>query len=153
MDRFCKELTQSDLNIRTVTKVAFTQARAKLNPWAFKRLNEVAVNSFYNGAAYCVWHNMRLLTVDETRLVLLNHPTVAEEFGVHQFGPKVDSPRFLAMGSLLYDVLNQITIDSQIAPYASSERDLLMQHLDQINPRDLLLLEPSISHFLVVVFT
>lgn len=147
LDRFYKEVTQSDFNIRAVTKGAFTQARAKLNPWAFKRLNEVAVNSFYNGAEYYVWHNMRLLAVDGTRLVLPNHPTVAEEFGVHQFGPKADSPRSLAMGSLLYDVLNLITLDSQIAPYASSERDLLMQHLDQVKPGDLLLLDRGYPSF------
>jgi hypothetical protein len=50
LDRFYKEVTQSDFNIRAVTKGAFTQAKAKLNPLAFKRLNEVAVNSFYDGA-------------------------------------------------------------------------------------------------------
>jgi hypothetical protein len=147
LDRFYKEVTQSDFNIRAVTKGAFTQTRAKLNPWAFKRLNEVAVNSFYNGAEYYVWHNMRLLAVDGTLLVLPNHPTVAEEFGVHQFGSKVDSPRSLAMGSLLYDVLNLITLDSQIAPYVSSERDLLMQHLDQVKPGDLLLLDRGYPSF------
>ena len=147
LDRFYKEVTQSDFNIRAVTKGAFTQARAKLNPWAFKRLNEVAVTSFYNGAEYYVWQNMRLLAVDGTRLVLPNHPTVVEEFGVHQLGPKADSPRSLAMGSLLYDVLNLITIDSQIAPYASSERDLLMKHLDQVKPGDLLLLDRGYPSF------
>jgi hypothetical protein len=62
-----------------------------------------------------------------------NHPSVAEEFGVHQFGPKADSSRSLAIASLLYDPLNLLTIDSQIAPYSSSEGDLLMQHLAKIN--------------------
>lgn len=147
LDRFYKEVSQSDFNIREVTKGAFTQARAKLNPWAFKRLNEVAVNSFYNGAEYYVWHKMRLLAVDGTRLVLPNHPSVAEEFGVHQFGPKADSPRSLAMASMLYDVVNLITIDSQIAPYAASERDLLMQHLDKVNAGDLLLLDRGYPSF------
>lgn len=147
LDRFYKEVTQSDFNIRAVTKGAFTQARAKLNPWAFKRLNEVAVNSFYNGAEYYVWHNMRLLAVDGTRLVLPNHPSVAQEFGVHKFGPKADSARSLAMGSLLYDPLNLVTIDSQIAPYAASERDLLMEHLDHVKPGDLLLLDRGYPSF------
>lgn len=147
LDRFYKEVTQSDFNIRSVTKSAFTQARAKLNPWAFKRLNEVAVNSFYDGAEYYVWHNMRLLAVDGTRLVLPNHPTIIEEFGVHQFGPKSDSPRSLAIGSMLYDVLNMMTIDSQIAPYSSSERDLLMQHLDHVKSGDLLLLDRGYPSF------
>src|SRR5690606_14461882 len=95
LDRLYIEVMKTKFNIREVTKGAFTQARAKLNPWAFKRLNEVAVNSFYEGAAYIVWHEMRLLAVDGTRLVLPNHPSVVEEFGVHQFGPKADSPRSL----------------------------------------------------------
>ena len=84
---------------------------------------------------------MRVLAVDGTRLVLPNHPSVVEEFGVHKFGPKADSERSLAMGSMLYDVLNQITIDAQIAPYASSERDLLEAHLDKVKAGDLLLLD------------
>ena len=84
---------------------------------------------------------MRVLAVDGTRLVLPNHPSVVEEFGQQKFGPNADSPRSLAMGSMLYDVLNQITIDARLAPYASSERDLLMQHLDKVKPGDLLLLD------------
>ena len=147
LDRFFKEASQSDFNIREVTKGAFTQARAKLKPEAFKRLNEIAVNTFYEGASYYEWHKMRLLAVDGTRLVLPNHPSVVQEFGVHQFGPKADSPRSLAMGSLLYDPLNQVTIDSQIAPYASSERDLLMQHLDKVNAGDMLLLDRGYPSF------
>lgn len=147
LDRFYKELSQNDFNIREVTKGAFTQARAKLNPWAFQRLNEVAVNTFYDEAEYYVWHQMRLLAVDGTRLVLPNHPSVAEEFGVHQFGPKADSSRSLAIASLLYDPLNLLTIDSQIAPYSSSEGDLLMQHLSKINKGDMLLLDRGYPSF------
>jgi len=63
LDRFYKEISQNDFNIRRVTKGAFTQARAKLNPWAFRRLNQVAVNTFYDEAEYYVWHQMRLLAV------------------------------------------------------------------------------------------
>ncbi len=141
LDRFFKSVSNSDFNIREVTKGAFTQARAKLNPWTFERLNQVAVKSFYNQAEYYVWYGMRTLAVDGTRLVLPNHPSVIEEFGQHHFGPNADSPRSLALGSMLYDVLNQITIDSKLAPYSSSERDLLMDHLENIKAGDLLLLD------------
>lgn len=147
LNRFFKEATQSDFNIREATKGAFTQARAKLKPEAFKHLNEIAVNTFYEGAEYYEWHNMRLLAVDGTRLVLPNHPSVAEEFGVHRFGTKADNPRSLATSSLLYDPLNLITIDSQIAPYASSEKDLLMKHLDKVNAGDMLLLDRGYPSF------
>ena len=141
MDSFFKAVSQSDFKIREVTKGALSQARAKLNPWAFKRLNEVAVNTFYEGAEYYLWYNMRTLAVDGTRLVLPNHPSIVKEFGQHKFGPNADSPRSLALGSMLYDVLNQITIDAQLAPYSSSEGDLLQAHLDKVKAGDLLLLD------------
>lgn len=141
LDSFFKAISRSDFNIREVTKGAFSQARAKLNPWAFMRLNEVAVNSFYDDVEYYVWYGLRVLAIDGTRLVLPNHPSVIKEFGLHHFGPKADSPRSLALGSMLYDVLNQITVDAQMASYASSERDLLMQHLDKVKKGDMLLLD------------
>ena len=141
LDSFFKALSKSDFKIREVTKGALTQARAKLNPWAFIRLNEVAVNTFYSQAEYYVWNGMRTLAIDGTRLVLPNHPSVVEEFGQHKFGPNADSERSLATASMLYDVLNQVTIDAQIAPYVSSENDLLMMHLDKVKEGDLLLLD------------
>jgi hypothetical protein len=93
LDRFYKALSNSEFNIREVTKGALTQARSKLNPWAFQRLNEVVVNSFYSEVSYSTWHKFRVLSVDGTRLMLPNHKTVREEFGVHHFGPKADVPR------------------------------------------------------------
>ena len=67
LDSFFKAISGSDFKIRGVTKGAFTQARAKLNHWAFQRLNEVAFNTFYDGAEYYVWHDMRTLAIDGTR--------------------------------------------------------------------------------------
>jgi len=141
LDEFFKALNRTDCKIREITKGALTQARSKLNEWAFIRLNEVAVDNFYDNAEYYVWYGMRTLSVDGTRLVLPNHPSVIKEFGQHKFGPKADSPRSLALASQLYDVLNQITIDAQIAPYSESEVDLLSEHMDKIKQGDLLLLD------------
>lgn len=135
LDRFFKSVSNSDFNIREATKGAFTQARA------FVRLNQVAANTFYDQAEYYVWHGMRILSIDGTRLVLPNHQSIVEEFGQHQFGPNADSPRSLALGSMLYDVLNQITIDGTLAPYSSSEMNLLMGHLEKVEKGDLLLLD------------
>ena len=148
LDSFFKKLSDSDFKIRTVTKGAFTQSRAKLNPWAFIRLNEIAVNSFYNGDHYLVWYGMRTLSVDGTRLILPNHPSIKEEFGEHKFGPKADSPQTLALASMLYDVHNSLVLDAQIAPFSSSERDLFEMHLDKTRKGDLLLADrgyPSIA--------
>lgn len=150
IDDFSKQVTGSEFNIRQVTKGAFTQARANLKHEAFIELNESVITSFYETAPYLVWHQMRLIAADGTRMVLPNHPSVKEEFGEHSFGPKADSKRSLALGSFLYDPLNLTTLDAQIAPYASSERELLMAHLDKLDSGDLLLLDrgyPSIAIF------
>jgi hypothetical protein len=147
LDRFYKSINDSDFNIRAVTKGGFSSARKKLNPWAFQRLNEVAVNAFYSKADYYVWGGHRALAVDGSRFLLPNHKTVQEEFGEHFFGPKADSKRSLAIGSMLYDVFNHVTLDARLAPYTNSEQSLLLQHLDKTLPGDLLLMDRGYPSF------
>jgi len=151
LDSFFQKITSSNFSIREATKGAFTQARAKLNAWAFIRLNQVAVDSFYEGAPYYTWKGMRLLAVDGTRIMLLRHPSIEKEFGTCSFGPNADSPRSMAIGSILYDVLNQISIDAQMGSYKkSSEKAHLESHMEKLGTNDLLLLDrgyPSIALF------
>lgn len=153
LDFFYRETSQSEFNIRQVTKGAFSQARAKLNPSAFVEMTDNIVNTFYTEAPYKLWKGMRLLSVDGSRLVLPNHPSVKEEFGTHSFGPNADQPRSLALTSMLYDVLNLITIDAQIAPFSSSESELFYKHLDKVKEGDLLLMDrgyPSFALFFLL---
>lgn len=148
LDSFYKEATGNEFNIRAATKSAFTKSRAKLKHEAFIELNDNVNQTFYKEAPYLVWHQMRLLSADGTRLVLPNHKSVVEEFGEHSFGPNADSKRSLGLASFLYDSLNLITLDARIASYSSSERELLYQHLEKVKKGDLLLLDrgyPSIS--------
>lgn len=148
LDAFFQKVKSSDYSIREVSKSAFSQARSKLNEWGFKRLNEIAYQDFYEKADfYYTWADHRLLAVDGTRLMLPNHQSIKEEFGECGFGPKADSQRSMALGSMLYDVLNQITIDAQLGAYSSgqskssSEKALLDQHLEKLKSGDLLLLD------------
>jgi hypothetical protein len=132
------------LSIRQASKGAFSQARAKINELGFKRLNQVAVENFYNLCDHDLWDGHRLLSVDGSTLVLPKHKSIEKEFGTCKFGPKADSKRSLATVSLAYDVLNYTTIDSRMAPYkgkASGERKLLEEHLDSFQQGDLLLLD------------
>lgn len=148
LDSFYREVTDTEFNIRAVTKGAFSRARAKLNPSAFIEMNENVIKTFYDEAPYLCWHGMRLLACDGTRLALPRHESIIEEFGEHGFGPRADSKRSLAVGSFLYDTLNLVTLDAQLAPYRSSERDLLRRHLAKVQKGDMLLLDrgyPSIS--------
>lgn len=153
LDRFYKSLNKSDYNLREVTKGAFSQARSKLNPESFKRLNKRGVDTFYAINEVYTWYGMRVLAVDGSRLMLPNHPTIKDEFGVYSFGPNADSERSMALCSMFYDVLNLLTIDSEIAPYSSSEKELLHRHLDHARENDLILLDrgyPSISLFFLM---
>jgi len=147
LDRFFAKVQDSDFNIREVTKGGFSSARKKLNPWAFQRLNEVAVESFYSEVEIYGWGGYRVMSVDGSRAVLPNHPSVKKEFGEYSFGPKADSKRSLATFSMLYDVFNHVTVDAAIASYATSEQTLLMEHLDKMSSGDLLLLDRGYPSF------
>lgn len=150
LDSFYKEVTDSEFNIRKVTKSAFSRARAKLNPSAFVEMNQNVIGTFYDQAPYLCWHGMRLLACDGTRLALPHHESVVKEFGEHCFGPRADSRRSLAIGSFLYDTLNLVTLDAQLAPYRGSERELLSKHLDKVSKGDLLLLDRGYPSFAVM---
>jgi len=147
LDRFFGQLKGLDFNIREVTKGGLSQARQKLDPWAFQRLNDITVDTFYRKVDYYGWGGHRLVSVDGSTYVLTNHKTVKEEFGEHSFGPNADSKRCMARGSMLYDVFNHLTLDAQLAPYTESEQALLLKHLDKIQAGDLLLLDRGYASF------
>lgn len=152
LDGFYREITDAYFNVRKVTKGALTQARAKLKHEAFIELNEIVNQTFYEEAPYLSWHQMRLFAIDGTRLVLPNHKSIKAEFGEHHFGPNADSKRSLALASFMYDPLNLLVFDAQIAPYASSERDLLYKHLAKVKAGDLILLDRGYPCFALMFF-
>jgi hypothetical protein len=147
LDSFFGQLNDADFNIRAVSKGAFSRARAKLNPEAFKRLNEVVCNTFYEKSQYYTWFGYRVLSVDGTRLLLPKHESIQEKFGTYMFGPKADSEQSMALGSVLYDVFNQVNLDAEIACYSSSESSLLVKHLSKCKEGDLLLLDRGYPSF------
>lgn len=142
LNSFYQKLQKKDFLSQYVTKGAFSRARAKLKPEAFAELNQIGVNNFYRNAPWLNWRGFRLLAADGSTAVLPAHASVEQEFGLTGFGMYADSKRSVARISLLYDVLNFITIDGQIAPYDTSERSLLQGHLKCIKPgSDLLILD------------
>jgi hypothetical protein len=150
LNDFFGKILDQDYSIQQVTKGALSQSRAKLIPEAFTDLNTEALKTFYEDAPYRSWKGHRLLAADGSTCVLPNHKTTKEEFGVHNMGRHADAPRCMASTSLMYDVLNLVTLDALIDKYAVSEQLLLKQHLSKVNflQKDLLLLDrgyPSIS--------
>lgn len=136
---FSKELMSGDFNIRKVTASALSQARSKLNPWAFIRLNDIAADSFYQDADYLKWNGFRLLAVDGTTVGLPYSKSVVEEFGTMDCTNKLGAVKSMGRASLLFDPLNQITLDAQLDSYVTSEKELFNRHLDKIVENDLVL--------------
>lgn len=152
IDRFCKQLMGGEFNVRQFTKGALTQARAKLNPWAFKRLTQIAVDIFYEEAEYYTWKDLRVLAVDGSRLRLPNSPDIVAEFGEHGFGPNADSLASLATCSILFDVLNNVVIDSCIGPYEQSETQQLLEgHIQFVQKGDVLMADRGYPSYRVML--
>jgi PIN domain nuclease of toxin-antitoxin system len=144
LNRFYAKILDKDFSILHVTKGAFSQARAKLKPEAFVDLSKEGCRTFYKHAPYLQWGPHRLLAGDGSVVVLPNHPTTREEFGAYKMGPP-NSPteRCMARTSIVYDVLNLLTVDAIIDRYNVSEQQMLQQHLSRVQflEGDLLLLD------------
>jgi hypothetical protein len=144
LNSFYQKLQKKDFLDQHVTKGAFSRARAKLKPEAFSELNDIGQVNFYKNAPWHSWNGFRLLACDGSTAMLPNHSSIVKEFGITSFGRKGDpeSPHSMARISLLYDVLNFVTLDGKIASYNTSEKALLRQHLKCIRPKnDLLILD------------
>jgi hypothetical protein len=142
LNKFFKDVSDSEFNIQQVTKGAFSQSRSKLKPEAFLELVDVASFEFYDKVEWLGYHDRRILSVDGSRLANLpNHPSIKEEFGSVGFGPNADVKKSAAILSLLYDVANYITLDAQITGYNGSEKELLIKHLEKVNAGDILLFD------------
>ena len=139
INEFSKTIASGNFNIREVTAGALTQARAKLNPWAFERLRDVATSSFYAEAPYNKWKGMRVLAVDGSTINFPHSKSIVEEFGKEDYIRKAGAPKSLGRASLLYDVLNDVTLDAQLEGYKVSEKTLFIKHLEKLQKDDLIL--------------
>ncbi len=153
MDKFFKELSNADFNIREITKSAFTKSRKKLKPEAFLELNDFVNNEFYEDAPYLGYNNHRVISVDGSTAELPNHPETIKEFGRTGFGPNANAQKSMATLSCLYDVANYLTLDVQVDRYDSSEKELLLRHIPKMKEGDLLLADrgyPSLAVFFLL---
>ena len=133
LNRFYAKILDKDFSIQEVTKGALSQARAKLKPEAFLELNQEGCRSFYEDAPYLEWNHHRVLAADGSTLMLPDHPTTRQEFGVHKMGRNAEAPRSLATTSIVYDVLNLLTVDAIIDKYAVSEQQFSTRLLSICN--------------------
>lgn len=145
LDEFFKILVGSEIAFRLVTKSAFCQARLKLRYEAFVELNQVQVDYFYAHLAPATWHGFRLLAVDGSMSELPNHPDICAHFGVWHPAAGGTCPK--ARVSQMFDPLNRVTVEALILPKSVGERDAAAQHLEHLQPGNLVLLDRGYPAF------
>lgn len=139
LDDFFGRLANSAGFVRKVSKSAFSQARKKLKPSAFKALNNVLIDRWYRSMDVPRWHGFRLVAGDSTTLRVPNQPETVEAFGLHGGGRGEPVPMAMAFG--LYEVTSGMMLHADLHEARARDRDMLAQSLEHVQTDDLLLLD------------
>jgi len=140
LDRFFKAFKDTLLPEQFVSQSAFSQARLKIDPKAFVELRLDATNYFYSNYKIKKWSCFRLIAIDGSTVVLPKTAETIDEFGEHITSPDKKSA-VLARISKAYDVLNDITLDTQMTNTQTDERTLVTGHLSYLGKDDLILFD------------
>lgn len=129
------------LDINPVTGSAYSQARHKLKHTAFIALNERAiVEPMYRRGDHKTFWGFRLLAIDGSEIVLPDKENIREAFGTLNYKVGEISGEYVcAQASVMYDVLNKISIDAVLEKSDSYEVNLALNHLTHTTENDLLI--------------
>ena len=148
------EFTKIKLPEKTITNGAFTKARKKLKHTAFIELNQVAiVDTMYEDGDYKTYKGHRVLACDGSKIRLPYTKSVIDEFGTISYlstkkgYKKIDGENAYGLASALYDVFNNIVIDSVLAPAKAYEVDLAVKHLKKTQENDLIIFDRNYPSF------
>ena len=140
LDGFWDEARSYGLKLPTeeaVSAASFCTARHKITPDLLRHmLHEIASTSFETTFESQRWHGRRVFAVDGTKLNLQRSPDLEAAFGAPESGywPQV-------LVSVLLDVCAKAPIDVEVSPFASNEREHLLNMLPSLGRNDLLVLD------------
>ena len=135
LSRFFQVIQDKHITTDCVTTSAFTKARKKFSYTAFKALNSCLATTFYESSFVQRWYGLRLLAVDGSITNLPDRKALYAYFGK----ARSLSSRPSARVSQLYDVINKISVDVQVSPHSTGERELAVKHLECVGSDDLVL--------------
>jgi len=145
LHEFLDELARGEL-FEPVTAGAFTHARAKLKHAAFIELNQQTIVPWFYGPERAQglrrWHGHRLLGVDGSLLRLPNSAELRQAFSLveveNQMGRTGTSYPEARM-SVVYDLLNRVSLDGRLERSTSGEVDLAIEQLCKASAGDVLI--------------
>ncbi|WP_042703314.1 IS4 family transposase [Methanobrevibacter arboriphilus] len=118
------------LNIDNFSRQAFCQARMKFNPQIFKIINMNFLRRFYHETEFKTFKGYKILAIDGSVIDLPNKKSLKEIYGGIK-GTHSEFIKLKAQSSGIYDCLNNMMIDFQLAPYKTSEKELVYQNIEQ----------------------
>lgn len=121
-------LHESNSELESYSKQAFSKRRQLIKPEAFLTLFRAITEDFYKNPDFSpkCFRGMHLFAIDGTTYNLPNTSELTEVYGVQTTGGESQTQ---ARSSCLYDVLNKMLIDINMVPIKSSERVLALEHL------------------------
>lgn len=133
------------------TASAYSQARQKLRPELFTRLNQRVVTDYYRlyeeTGRVQRWRGRRLLGADGTTLNLPDKPGLRAAFTVrrNQYEECVQ-----ATAVVLHDLLNDLGIAASLGPLSGEKRPLLEQLWDATAASDVLVLDRNFGDYSLI---
>lgn len=128
-----------DIDFPKVSKQAVSKARQGIKPSLFRELFNLSVDVFYkNVNERKLWNNYHIFAIDGTKLELPNSKSNFEIFG-EMFTTTSKERRYFtqALGSMVYDVMDDYIVHASIHPYLSSERSAALAHLQTLEALDI----------------
>jgi len=150
LDDFFGRLGNQAAFVRAVTKSAFSQARKKLLPSAFKTVNTLLLDRWYQSVEVPRWHGFRLLAADTTTLRVPGLPETIEAFGLHNGGSGESVPMAMAFG--LYEVASGLMLHADLHEGSARDRDLMAGSLSHVHADDLLLLDRGFPSYWLIAW-
>jgi Transposase DDE domain len=141
IDGFVRYLNDrfSGVGIRHFTTSAFIQNRKKIDPAVFSHLSGVIIDNFYTSEndSLNYLNGVRILAVDSSKLTLPCTTELKKSYGVTTNQSSVEIVQ--ARTSVLYDVLNGLTLDAALDNLSIGERELALRHAHRWKNKDLII--------------
>lgn len=114
----------------TITKQAYSEARKKISPKAYKRLTDEIVRWYYDDDLFSKFRGYRLCAIDGSVIEVPNTSRMREYFGY--VGNQRNKHIARARVSAILDVENDIILSAKIMNYRVSERDAAKELIGEL---------------------
>lgn len=142
--------------IKEYSKQAYSKARLKIKHTGYIELNDNLIEEFYKEDDYKKYKGYRLLGIDGSIIELEHGNKIATEFGkMNNDDEGINASRSV----VVYDLLNELVIDSALNKFSSSERESAIKQLKRIKGKgfkknDLVVFDrgfPSLEIFMKII--